>query len=817
MGAVWYRARRGLRRGIASTVLLIVFVGITGGVVLAAMAGAERARNAVPGFLDYNRLPNIGIFLDPTLSPDEQNALADELLALPQWEAVGAVSQPVLTMPPEGGVDKPRGVVANAVVGGPYERTVDRPILVAGRLGDPARADEVTINEAFADATGLGVGDQFTVRTVTTGHLDAVVTDDFAADPDGQDVRLTVTGIERQPQDLTYDVLAQQDTLFAVRRYHLELTQAFWERYGGDAASYNTGLLGRVAPGDASDLEAAARQAGGNHVFVSHDDPRLVAVGDTRHGIDFEATALDVFALVIAVAGIALVVPALGRRVALDQVDQLELRAIGLRRAQRVAEPLLRASLVAVAGAAVAMGLAVALSPLTPIGLARQAEVHLGLQLDIGVLAIGGVAIAAGVLARCWFTADRLARARPAGDRPPGGGRPSRFVRRLAEAGAPVSAVAGVRMALERGRGRTAVPVASALAATTVGVATVVAALVFSASLSQAVTSPPERGWSWDVAVGAFSESATSRAGRAVLAQDPAVAAFQGFASSDQARIDDVGVNLAGLGPGDPEVGPTVLEGRLPSADEEIAVGPATLEQTGKQVGDEVRMSGNGTVNARIVGVVVPPAVLDAQVTLRKGAVMTLRGYRTVLSGDPNDQENVGEQYLVQFKDRVDRHAAMARLEDAFPGTVLTATVPGELENLRRVQRLPALVAGFVALLALGTLANALVTAIRRRRRDLALLKTLGLGRRQLAATVAWQATTFSAVAVIVGLPVGVALGRVVWRMVIDPIAANLDAVVPAATLLAVGVATPLAANLVAALPARAAARTRPAEAFRAE
>ena len=70
------------------------------------------------------------------------------------------------------------------------------------------------------------------------------------------------------------------------------------------------------------------------------------------------------------------------------------------------------------------------------------------------------------------------------------------------------------------------------------------------------------------------------------------------------------------------------------------------------------------------------------------------------------------------------------------------------------------MLAGLLALLAAAALAHLLVTSVRRRRRDLAILKSLGFVRGQVSAAVAWQATTVALLALAVGLPLGVALGR---------------------------------------------------------
>jgi predicted lysophospholipase L1 biosynthesis ABC-type transport system permease subunit len=122
-----------------------------------------------------------------------------------------------------------------------------------------------------------------------------------------------------------------------------------------------------------------------------------------------------------------------------------------------------------------------------------------------------------------------------------------------------------------------------------------------------------------------------------------------------------------------------------------------------------------------------------------------------------------------------------------------------------------------LALMAVGTLAHTLVSSTRRRRRDLAILKTLGFARPQLRGTVAWQATTLLAIALLIGLPTGIAGGRWGWRVFAGQLGVLPDPVVPlAAILLAVPGALVLA-NLVAALPGRAAARTQPATVLRSE
>jgi ABC-type lipoprotein release transport system permease subunit len=122
-----------------------------------------------------------------------------------------------------------------------------------------------------------------------------------------------------------------------------------------------------------------------------------------------------------------------------------------------------------------------------------------------------------------------------------------------------------------------------------------------------------------------------------------------------------------------------------------------------------------------------------------------------------------------------------------------------------------------LATLALLAVAHTLVTSVRRRRRELALLKTIGFGRRQVGATVAWQATTLATVGLVVGIPVGLLVGRAVWRLVADDLGVATDVTMPRLTLILTVVAALALDNVDAFYPARAAARTRPAVALRSE
>ena len=105
-------------------------------------------------------------------------------------------------------------------------------------------------------------------------------------------------------------------------------------------------------------------------------------------------------------------------------------------------------------------------------------------------------------------------------------------------------------------------------------------------------------------------------------------------------------------------------------------------------------------------------------------------------------------------------------------------------------------------------LAHLLVTSIRGRRRDLAVIKTLGASRRQLASAVAWQATTLVTVALIVGVPLGVVGGLLVWRAFADGLGIDEAVSIPVLAFVGIVVAGVVLANLIALAPGRTAART---------
>ena len=135
-------------------------------------------------------------------------------------------------------------------------------------------------------------------------------------------------------------------------------------------------------------------------------------------------------------------------------------------------------------------------------------------------------------------------------------------------------------------------------------------------------------------------------------------------------------------------------------------------------------------------------------------------------------------------------------------------------------QHLPALIGTALVssgIMAVATLAHALFSATRRRRRELAILKVLGFRRRQVSATIAWQATVVAVLAIMIGVPLGIALGRWGWQAFARRLGVPDTPVTPLPAIAAVAVLAIVVAIVTALIPARLAGRTRPGVALRAE
>jgi predicted lysophospholipase L1 biosynthesis ABC-type transport system permease subunit len=258
-----------------------------------------------------------------------------------------------------------------------------------------------------------------------------------------------------------------------------------------------------------------------------------------------------------------------------------------------------------------------------------------------------------------------------------------------------------------------------------------------------------------------------------------------------------------------------VLDGRAPRADDEIAFAPTTLENLGVQVGDRVRVGADAGTDATVVGEVLLPAT--SHTDYDQSGWMTAAGVDAALG---RASAGGGDDYLlVRWRTGADVAAAQRRLIGTVGADTFAApaTLPVAVADLERIEDLPLALGAFFALLACATVAHALVTTVRRRRHDLAVLRAIGFTRRQTRGAIAWQSTLLAIAGVVVGVPLGIAAGRIAWRWLSDdfPIVYS-----PPLALLAVALVaavTVVVANALAAGPARAAARIRPAESLRVE
>ena len=798
MGAVNMVRHAEVRRRWASILGLMLLVGVIGAVVLSGVAGARRSASALERFEEASRKADVEISVGD-VTPEQVDAFRHA-------RGVAAVAElRHLTMYLEKGEVALAGAIDTR-----FGTVVDRPRIVRGRGADPSAPFEVEVGEHLAAELGIDIGDRLPFVSQTPSQIaEAIATGGFP-EPEGPEVRLRVVGIVRRPLDLG---------LRGAAGGVLVPTPAFVRQYRDQIGSYGSILRVRTTNG-AAQLPAVVDSA--RRIFGRSESFDVLGLAIETEGaqsaIGVVIAAIWAFAGVFALAGIVTVGIVLGRGIGLVADEQPTLRALGLTRPQRVLAAGLPAVPIAVGGAAVAVLGAIALSSRFPIGLARQAEPNAGVSLD-GVVLLGG-ALTVVVLMLSFAAIAALGVTRHVGIDGGRGGKAAgttitaRVTARLGLSPVPTT---GARMALESGHGRTAVPVRSAIAGVAVAVVGVVAVLTFASSLDRLIASPVSWGWTWDVV--AYDDGADASGGPCEPVDSAIIGDRRVEAVASVCRfsvqLDGLLTQALGFTSMRGHVARTsVVEGREPRRDDEVAVGASTLDALGKRIGDTVRAHGRaGPVMYRIVGTVALPVTGPPQ-PLADGAVFSGAGLRRLPAGS-----DVSRFFVANFAPGVDP-AAGARNLERMPEVGVErrhATLPVEIDRLRQVDGLPAILTLFLGFLAVVAVGHALVTGVRRRRRDLAILKTLGFRQRQVRATVAWQATTLAAAGVVVGVPLGIVVGRGVWTLVANDLGVGSEVSLPVLAIVGVVAATVILANLVAALPALGAARTRPAVVLRSE
>jgi hypothetical protein len=363
-------------------------------------------------------------------------------------------------------------------------------------------------------------------------------------------------------------------------------------------------------------------------------------------------------------------------------------------------------------------------------------------------------------------------------------------------------------MALERGHGPTAVPTKTTIAGAVIAIAAIATALTFGASLDRLVDTPALYGQTWDVQFGDDFDPDFADKAYPLLRHDDRVAAFSG-GTLDEASVAGRRVGVLALEPVRGTIGPSLVDGRAPTADDEVLLDPGTLDDVGAAIGDRVTVEVE-TRSARleVVGTGVLTDVEGAEALLGNGAMMTFDGYSRLAPDAPRNF------FFARFKPGVDEGAAVASLARFDP---LTGAEPVDVTNYDRVHAVPIVLGALLVVIAIATLLHTLVTSIRRRRRDFAILKVLGFERTQVSRVVAWQATTIVAIATLIGVPVGIAAGRWGWTIFAEGIGVVPESVVPVVPMLVLIPAALLIAILIAAPPGAIAARTPPAVVLRTE
>jgi hypothetical protein len=777
MGVVALVARAELRKRWKILVLLGLLAGLAGGVAIGALAGARRTATAFDRSLEAT---NPGDVIVRGFAPGA-------ITSVPSMPQVEASWSGLLTI----GKDLEASTVSyfSIVSGPPPPAGLFTPQVVSGRLPDPADLEEAAISEGFGQAMGLHNGDTIDLKLLTA---DDIANFGIFDEPGGPTVHFRIVGVVRVTGTSSNQFLP------------ILATPAYYEAHRNDAGAdfVVASLHGRAADVAAvrHQLEAAisgpAAPKTGSLPPFDLITPRDEAAAAARAS-HVVVTGLLLLAAIAAAAGIVAVIQAAGLFAARRRSDQETMSSLGLTRGQRFAAAAVPVAFVgAPVAAIVSIAVAVAGSSFTPVGSASNYEPRPGLELNLLITAAGAIVVALSlVLGAAWIATRRAARAVAASARPSA-------AERLGRAGVQPPEAVGARFALERGSGRTAVPVRSTMLAAVIGVAGIVAAAAYGGSFHRVVQDPQSYGYPADIEVVDVQDSQA-----AMLADRPDVKAVA-IGNAFAVRVGNSDAVAVALDPRKGTIEPTMLDGRQPGTKDEVALGPAIASAAHVGVGDDVTIRDPGGVE-RIVRV-VGTQLMDGNAAddYDRTALFTVDGLRAF--GDEPSRTA-----YVRFNPDIDVAAARASLASALE--VEGPTAPTSIRNLEQLDRLPIILASFFAFIALIALANAGATAVVRRRRDIAVLRAVGFTPRQSGRVLFGMMTTIAVVGIAIGVPLGLLIGRLLWRTVADSIHVTSSGVAPLAAIAIASLATLALANAIGIVPAALAARRTPATDLRAE
>jgi hypothetical protein len=690
---------------------------------------------------------------------------------------------------------------------------VSRHVVLEGRLADPERL-EVVATESWADRYGARVGDQIDLtlpRHDLMGHGSLeelkrrVATDPSAS----RTTSALVAGIVLPSTEVAPDDQDRVATLFATPavRQALGLPEPTYGVFhlvlapGTDAVAVRRHLDASVAEWRSSDTP----EAFGYSIQDSGADRERV-----RRAIGPHLAVLWVLAALAVLFSVLVAIPAVLRQVTADRHDDATLTALGFTSGGRSRLAMLRLIPAALIAAAVAVILTFVSSRWFPIGPVAPFEPDPGLRVDWTVLSI--VAVIALVAVPALAVIDLPGRpARPtAGAR---GGIAERVTRR----GAPVPVIVGARLAFPRDSLKLAMR--SSILTLGVGVMVCLVAVSVAAGFDRLADEPHRQGWAWDLTV--LNGGGYQTVSRPVTNQllEGAGATGWSYLSFGALRSADVAFPAFGLEPGRGSVNFTLLEGRMPAGADEIALGSTTLRDIGASLGDRVQLAGErATREAVVVGRVVLPALAPSDASrpeLGRGAVMTQDGLETrhgrvppsavLVEARPGDALNL-EQRIV---DRLPTDRSLELLHDQ---------QTGELRAWKDdLEQTPIIAIGVAAVLLTGVLVHSVALTVRRRGKELAVIRALGSTARQTRSALRSQSLWMTAAALAFGLPLGVVTGILVWRRVAKGFGVADDMAWPVISILVLLLLLVLAVAVASWWPARRTNRSTVADSLRTE